>query len=157
MRLPPGWTEENSSRSVAIRPVGAHLGFANRQRYREPTMSDVPESSDAIDPDWLTAALSPRHPGVRVSGVEVVERAELTNHHCRLRLEYAEPNHCPETLFCKLLPSEWPAREAIAATGMECREAQFYDSLASGVPLRVPVPYVARHDPVSVPRSIRPR
>ena len=112
-------------------------------------MSDVPESPDAMDPDWLTAALSSHHPGTRVLSVEVVERAELTNHHCRLRLEYAEPNDCPSTLFCKLLPSESPAREAIAATGMGCREAQFYDSLASEVPVRVPISYWARHDPTS--------
>ena len=112
-------------------------------------MTPVPKSSDAIDSAWLGAALAARHPGVRVAGVEVVQRAELTNHHCRLRVEYDEPAGCPEAMFCKLLPSQSPAREAIAATGMGLREAQFYASLAVGIGLRVPTPYAALCDPQS--------
>jgi aminoglycoside phosphotransferase (APT) family kinase protein len=112
-------------------------------------MMYIPNRSDAIDPVWLTSALSARDPDVHVAAVEVVERAELTNHHCLLRIDYHESATCPMTMFCKLLPSDSSAREAIAATGMGSREAQFYASLAQDVSVRVPTPYVARHDPNS--------
>ena len=112
-------------------------------------MPYVPENSSAIDPAWLNAALGSRHPGVRVAGVEVIDREELTNHHCRLRMEYDESANCPDTMFCKLLPGDSPAREAVAATGMGLREARFYESMAMEIGLRVPTPYVARWDPKS--------
>ena len=34
--------------------------------------SDIPTTADAIDRDWLTAALAPRYPGVRVRAVCVL-------------------------------------------------------------------------------------
>jgi hypothetical protein len=109
-------------------------------------MDRVPATPDAIDAAWLGEALSPRHPGVRVAAVSVVERSEATNHHARLRIRYDEAAGAPERMFCKLLPLDPARREAIARTGMGRREALFYERLAPTVALRVPAVYVARHD-----------
>jgi aminoglycoside phosphotransferase (APT) family kinase protein len=109
-------------------------------------MRPIPETAHAIDADWLTEALSERHPGVRVAEVEVVERREGTNSHAQLRIRYDEPAGAPEPMFCKLLPSEPGRRAAIAATGMGARETLFYSRLAPSIAMRVPAVYVACHD-----------
>ena len=65
-----------------------------------------------------------------VTGVEVVERHELTNAHARIRLEYAGSAGAPPTMFAKLAPTEPARRETIIATGMGQREVWFYANLA---------------------------
>jgi len=112
------------------------------------TSPDIPDSADAIDRDWLTAALAPRHPGVRVRAVRVSARQEWTNAHAWLAVDYDEPAGAPPTLFCKLLPAD-ARRAAIAATGMGVREALFYERLAPRLPLRVPAAHAVRADPAS--------
>src|SRR5262245_17681770 len=109
-------------------------------------MDRLPATADEIDAAWLTGALSARHPGVRVAGVEVVERHEATNGHARLRVAYHEPAGAPPALFCKLLPSDPTRRPAIAGTGMGRREALFYARLAPKLSMRVPTAYFAHHD-----------
>jgi hypothetical protein len=109
-------------------------------------MDWIPVCSDAIDPVWLTEALTPRYAGVRVARVEVSERVELTNHHALLRITYDASAGAPEAMFCKFLPSDPGLRAAVAGTGMGPREARFYNQLASALSLRTPVPYVSRHD-----------
>ena len=106
----------------------------------------IPAHERELDARWLEAALSAQHPGVRVESVEIESRAEVTNNHAWLRLRYAEPAGCPESLFCKLLPVEPGRRAAIAATGMGLREALFYAELAPLLKMRVPTAFVARHD-----------
>ena len=106
----------------------------------------LPETADAIDPAWLTSTLSARFPGVRVAGVEVLERHEVTNSHARLRITYAAPVGAPELVFAKLLPADPARRDSIAQTNMGRREALFYATLAPSLPLRVPDAYVALHD-----------
>ena len=68
-------------------------------------MGRIPDSPEAIHPTWLTQALSQRHPGVRVVGVEITERHEVTNAHAYLRLDYDPPADLPERMFCKMLPT----------------------------------------------------
>jgi len=97
----------------------------------------IPRHASELSADDLAVLLSPRHPGVRVAGVEVVEAHEVTNSHARLRLTYDEPAGAPEHLFCKLLPND-DRRASVAASGMGLREAWFYDRLASQIDLRVP-------------------
>lgn len=109
-------------------------------------MDRVPGSADEIDAAWLGEALAARHPGVRVAGVEVVERHEATNGHARLRVAYDEAAGAPSALFCKLLPSDPARRPAIARTGMGRREALFYERLAPSLPMRTPAVHAARHD-----------
>ena len=109
-------------------------------------MTAIPKTADEVSAHWLTDALQERHPGARVSAVEVLERHEVTNSHAKLRVQYDEAAGAPEVMFCKLLPSEPGRREAIAATGMGLREARFYDELADDIGMRVPQVHVVRYD-----------
>ena len=83
---------------------------------------------------------------MRVAGVEVIERHELTNAHARIRLEYAGASSAPPTMFCKLPPTAPARRETIIATGMGHREVLFYANLAPKLSLRVPETYAAITD-----------
>jgi aminoglycoside phosphotransferase (APT) family kinase protein len=107
----------------------------------------LPALATEIDAPWLTRALAARHPGVRVAGVELIERHEVTNAHARLRLHYDERAGAPETLFCKLPPSDPARRKLIAATGMGPREVRFYAELAPQLALRVPRCHAALRGP----------
>jgi hypothetical protein len=107
--------------------------------------ADYPTTADDIDAPWLTAMLAPRHPGVSVTDVDVIDRHQLTNAHAMLRVSYATAAGAPETLFCKLAPTD-DRRSAIIATGMGQREARFYDSLADSMPMRVLTAHAARQD-----------
>ena len=109
-------------------------------------MAYVPASPEEIDAAWLTEALGERHPGVRVAGVEILERHEVTNAHALLKLRYDEPAGAPGTLFCKLLPCDPERRPAIAATGMGLLEARFYERLAPGIGMRVPRAHAVRYE-----------
>jgi hypothetical protein len=106
----------------------------------------LPATADDIDPRWLSAALTPRFPGVRVSAIEVLERHEVTNCHARLGISYGEPAGAPSFMFAKIPPSQPARRETIARTGMGRREALFYSRLAPALSLRVPDAYVTLHD-----------
>lgn len=112
-------------------------------------MAHIPATADAIDAGWLSGALAPRHPGVRVRAVEVTSRQEWTNAHAWLHIDYDEAAGAPDTLFCKLLPADPARRGAIAATGMGLREALFYERLAPRLALRTPVAHAVRHDAAS--------
>jgi aminoglycoside phosphotransferase (APT) family kinase protein len=111
-----------------------------------PSQGRLPRSPDEIDAAWLSRALAPRHPGVRVADVAVVRREEATNDHAWLRIRYDEPAGAPASMFCKLLPCEPRRREAIARTGMGLREALFYERLAPRLALRVPAVHSVLHD-----------
>ena len=106
-------------------------------------MPAIPRLAGDIDPAWLNEVLHERHPDAVVTGVEVVERHELTNAHARIRLEYAAASSAPPTMFAKLPPTEPARRETIIATGMGQREVLFYASLAPTLSLRVPVTHAA--------------
>jgi aminoglycoside phosphotransferase (APT) family kinase protein len=106
----------------------------------------LPATPEELDAEWLTGALGRRHPGVRVSGVEVLRVDEVTNTHVRLRLGYEEAAGAPEYLFIKMAPLDPARRPTIIATGMGEREARFYADLAPQLPLRVPTAHVSVHD-----------
>ncbi|MCR9094782.1 MAG: ecdysteroid 22-kinase family protein [bacterium] len=110
-------------------------------------MSHVPAHSGEIDAAWLTDALQPRHPGVRVASVDLADSAEVTNSHAWLGVRYApDSKPGPTSLFGKLLPNDPMRRVAIAQTRMGLREAKFYDTLAPKLSLRVPEAHVVRYE-----------
>jgi hypothetical protein len=111
------------------------------------TTAVVPTTPYDIAPQWLEAALSPRHPGVRVESVEVTDVRQVTNTHAFLRVEYGSRQGAPTSMFCKMLPLDPSRRRVVATSRMGAREARFYDSLAPRLSMRVPDAYVARHDP----------
>lgn len=106
----------------------------------------LPVDVDGLTPEWLSGALSARHPGVRVGRVELLERTERTNLHARLRLHYDAANGAPETVFCKLPPTNPEHRAMIGATGMGTREAWFYRDLAPRIAMRMPTVYFSEAD-----------
>jgi len=108
--------------------------------------TSVPISAAEIDPEWLSRALEPRHPGVRVAEIDLVDQTEMTNSHARLRIRYDESAGAPDAMFCKLLPADPKRRGLIAQTRMGPQEVRFYREIAPQVELRVPDAYVALHD-----------
>ncbi len=103
----------------------------------------IPLDATGIDADWLSAALEPRFPGVRVASVEVLQQRQVTNAHAMLRVTYDSSSGAPGTMFCKMLPSDPQRRAAIIATGMGQREVRFYEKLAPSLPMRFPEVFVA--------------
>jgi aminoglycoside phosphotransferase (APT) family kinase protein len=111
-----------------------------------PTTPTIPTTADDLTPEWLTAALAARYPGVAVAAVEVVERHELTNAHARIRVTYDEAAGAPAAMFGKVAPLDPARRDAIIASGMGVREARFYADLAPALAMRVPAAHVAATD-----------
>lgn len=109
-------------------------------------MSDpMPDSPEAITPEWLNHALARSLPGVEVSRVEVRDKHSGTTGRALLGLEYAPGSAGPETVFVKLPPFDATQRRLVAVTDMGRREARFYEALAAETPIRVPRPYFAAH------------
>ena len=106
----------------------------------------LPTTPEAVDADWLTHAMTDRHPGVRVAAVHVTAVRQVTNTHVGLRVEYDEAAGAPEHLFCKMPPLDPQRRALIARTGMGPREARVYAELAPFLGFRVPHVAVALHD-----------
>ena len=103
----------------------------------------LPVDVDGLTPEWLSDALSSRHPGVRVCDIEVLFQHGSTNHHVLLGLTYDERAGAPDTLFCKMASLDPEHRIAIGATGMGAREARFYRDLAPALTMRIPRCYFA--------------
>src|SRR3954471_6801996 len=99
-------------------------------------MTDVPlpHSPHDIDPAWLTDALRPRHPDVRVAHVEVREVRQVTNTHAFLRIDYDGASTAPADMFCKMLPLAPDRRALLARSEMGPREVHFYDHLKPRLP-----------------------
>ncbi len=106
-------------------------------------MQPIPRLAGDIEPAWLNEVLRERHPDAVVTGVDVIERHELTNAHARIRLTYDGPSRAPDTMFAKLPPTAPARRDTIIATGMGHREVLFYANLAPKLSLRVPVTHAA--------------
>src|SRR5581483_5009827 len=142
------WIRARRAPAVPTRPRSARAlrGTASRRLPRVNLAEGLPATPDEIDAAWLTRAMAPRHPGIRVATVEVTEVHEVTNTHVRLRAGYDEPAGAPERLFCKMPPLDPARRELIGRTGMGPREARFYAELAPALAFRVPHVSVALHD-----------
>jgi hypothetical protein len=90
----------------------------------------VPRSWSELTPAWVTEALAPVWPGVRVRAVEVVGRADGTNARATLRLTHAGAP-APERVFIKREGS-WVNR--LALTALRAREAEV-ELTTSGIAL----------------------
>jgi hypothetical protein len=108
----------------------------------------LPAAPEEIDAAWLTTALAPRYPGVRVADVEVVEIRQVTNCHSFLRIRYDEPAGAPEAVFAKLPPIDPKRRDVVLRSEMGTKEVAFYTRLAPSLPgIRKPDVHVALADP----------
>jgi Phosphotransferase enzyme family len=95
--------------------------------------SQIPADWKDVTPEWMTQAISSRHPGSRVGDVVLTMVDNGTNRRARFRLSY-DRGSGPEVVFVK---AEGDYRQAHALNGNMFNEP---DLFASGVPLPVDHP-----------------
>jgi Phosphotransferase enzyme family len=96
----------------------------------------IPKQWEDFSPEWMTWAISRRHPGAKVRDVTVMAREDGTNRRARLGLTY-DGGFGPGTVFVK---TNDPAHRLVhLRNGNLFGEAQLF---ASGVPLDVDHPLV---------------
>ena len=111
---------------------------SNRRGDQVSTQSELPDSAEAISPEWLSAVVQERFPGAVAERIEVVDAHSGTTGRARLRVSWRPGSDAPEALFAKLAPTDPMQREMVVATGMGKREARVYAELAADLPVRVP-------------------
>jgi hypothetical protein len=114
-----------------------------------PTTSHLPLpiSTEEITPDWLTAALRIRAPGVTVRGVEIVDISHSTTTKIRLRLERDEDAlraGIPELVILK--GGFEPHSRNVEITNMHEKEVRGYRDVFPAMPLPTPACYFADYD-----------
>ena len=102
----------------------------------------VPKSWDEITPDWMSTALSDRHPGVTVDDVTLLLRDDGTNRRARLGLTYSAGNG-PATIFVKA--GDPAHKELIRMTSGMFHEPRLFNS-GVDLPLEHPMVYAALID-----------
>src|SRR5207253_3111583 len=110
-------------------------GRSHRRRVSEPP----PPSLDRVTPEWLTAALAERHPGVVVRSVRVDTVLQCFATNVRLLLtsdDGSGPDHLPPTMFLKAGFGTDVLAPVFAAAF--AREVAFYRDVAPEVPVNVP-------------------
>ena len=102
----------------------------------------VPKSWDEVTPEWMSTALSDRHPGATVEDVTLLLRDDGTNRRARLGLTYSAGNG-PATVFVKAAD---PAhKELIRMTSGMFHESRLFTS-GVDLPLEHPTVYAALID-----------
>jgi aminoglycoside/choline kinase family phosphotransferase len=110
----------------------------------------TPQNLDGITPEWLSAVLSQRHPGTKVSAVRFGEPIRGTGTNVGLTLAYAcqpEGAALPERMWLKSCYE--PHFDHMAPSRIYEIEAKFYLELASRLDVRVPNCYYAGIDEAS--------
>lgn len=108
-------------------------------------MTALPLTVEAIDADWLTAALRERHPGIAVTSVVRDAALQGTGTKVRVHVEYDAAGRragLPRTLIVK---GGFSAHRELMYDVYEL-EARFYGSLAPTLGMRVPECYYAAFD-----------
>ena len=103
----------------------------------------LPLTVAEITPQWLSAVLLERYPGIQVQRVVVADSHSGTTGRALISLEYSGAVTGPPQLFVKLPPDDERQRAFVTANGMGRNEALFYRTLAAEVPVRVPLCYYA--------------
>ena len=115
-------------------------------------MTNVVTNLSGLTPDWLTACLADRYPGIRVGSARVTPLDVGASYHGNLaRVELLEVSgaEAPEALVAKLVADTPAARDLGIGMGIYLREALFYEQLAPSVRLRPPACHGAVYDPAS--------
>lgn len=109
-------------------------------------MLAVPRRWSDLTPEWMTTALSNRHPGVIVSAVAVEDAVDGTNNRARVRISYApgSSDHGPESVFVKR-EGRVMHRLALVALGALTAEARLALS-GSDLPIEHPLGFGAGMD-----------
>jgi hypothetical protein len=100
----------------------------------------LPFALSDLSAGWLTRALAPVAPGVRVRGVECLDQHSGTTTRARIALDYADRGGTglPDTLFVKIAPHAVLQRLFVACTGIGRNEVEFYRRVRSDIPVRAP-------------------
>jgi Ecdysteroid kinase-like family len=110
------------------------------------TTTTTPACIDELDSDWLTGALRRSDVLATDASVRILKHERLTTGTAfatkMYRLHLDGPETVPPTAILKL-PVTGDIREFIDGVGAYSREITFYRVLASDVPIRVPLCYVA--------------
>jgi hypothetical protein len=106
----------------------------------------IPATLSDLSPEWLSEALTPRSPGVRVRGFELLDRHSGTTSRARIALDYADRGSAPsmpDTLFVKITPTALAQRVFLAVTGIGRNEVRFYRDVRPDLPVRAPEVFAA--------------
>jgi aminoglycoside/choline kinase family phosphotransferase len=119
--------------------------MAGDLRDAEPA-APLPLTLEEVTADWLTSALSSRHPGVEVTSVEVGDVIWGTATKVRLHLDYNDAGRdagLPPTLILKAGLDE--GMRALAGPGY-ANEVRFYNELALELEVNRPACHYAAND-----------
>jgi hypothetical protein len=138
------------SRNVALTAlkVGGRVLFERVARPMARTLEDVPCSTHAITPEWLTAALCAKTPGAVVTRVVVEPASAGTHERHRLRVSYNEAGHrggLPASIFTKSLPSI-VTRMIAGFNGHARIEGRFYSEVRPLLEIEAPTCYYSTYD-----------
>jgi hypothetical protein len=148
-------TIEKARIGAKIALIGGNVLWERARRPRPTTLATVPPSTEALTPEWLTAALFGRHPGARVNSVNLGNRSDGSTSRQVLLLEYNDEGRAtglPERIFCKSSP-KFTSRLITGLSGALESEAGFYQTLRPEVEMESPLAYYTAVDPASA-RSI---
>lgn len=122
--------------------AGGGLAF---DRLRPSGVDSVPFVLSELTPGWLTHALAPIAPGVRVRSFEPLHEHSGTTTRARIRLTYDDRGgaQLPETMFVKIAPRALVQRLFVTIIGLGHNEVGFYRSVRPGLPVRAPEVYAA--------------
>lgn len=107
----------------------------------------IPDRPDSLTPSWLTAALADVLDGASV--VDVATTACGTGQMAdtlRLALTFDRPTPAPETVIAKMHAADPTSRATALALHSYEVEVRFFQELASAVPMRTPLAYLADID-----------
>lgn len=144
-------TIEKARIGAKIALIGGHVLWERAQRPRPTTLANVPPSTEALTPEWLTAALFGSHPGARVNSVHLGNRSDGSTSRQVLLLEYNDEGRStglPERIFCKSSP-KFTSRLITGLSGALKSEAGFYQTLRPQVDMESPFAYYTAVEPRS--------
>ncbi len=103
-------------------------------------MTSIPTRPEHITANWLTQFLAPRHPGVRVEALEVLDSTQGAATRLRVRPTYAagRDGGLPPVLFIK---TSLTRRMLVADPHMYVTEVNFYDQVHPTVKCETPQVY----------------
>jgi hypothetical protein len=138
----------SSETALAALKIGGRIAFERLVRPKARRREDVPCSTDAITPEWLTAVLCDKIPEAEVTHIEVERASAGTHERHRLIPSYNEAGQSaglPTTIFTKSLPSI-VTRMIGGFNGTARVEGLFYTQLRPLLPIEAPIGYHAASD-----------
>jgi hypothetical protein len=134
--------------ALAALKIAGRVAFERLVRPKARWRDDVPCSTGAITPEWLTAVLCEKYPGAIVTQVDVEPASAGTHERHRLILTYNEVGRgagLPTSIFTKSLPSV-VTRMIGGFNGTARAEGRFYTQLRPLLPIEAPVGHHAASD-----------